>query len=223
MNSPVLQFGQFSRRLAAWFRDVFNERFDRSHVADVAAMAAFVRTRAAYVAQTALYGYLKTRMGTSFRTHFEDEVFSGVIRGSTAKLFASCLSDLAVFAVATAARDTDLSDSELTALARHCFRAAFDAGMADVDAQKVPDEALAAFDARVRATDWTAAAAGETAFAGSVVDLLRFAPVVDEFKKRDGEIVRNSIRFRWRDVREQFRRRVDGAAIAEDWRRICGA
>jgi len=62
------------------------------------------------------------------------------------------------------------------------------------------------------------AAAGEAAFAGSVADLIRFAPVVDEFKMLDGKFVANSIRFRWRDVREQFRRRADAAAIVADWR-----
>jgi hypothetical protein len=38
--------------------------------------------------------------------------------------------------------------------------------------------------------------------------LLRYAPIVDEFKELDREIVRNSIRFRWRDVRAQLRRRL---------------
>lgn len=41
--------------------------------------------------------------------------------------------------------------------------------------------------------------------------------VINEFKELDREIVTNSIRFRWRDVRETCRRRVDGDEIARDW------
>ena len=51
------------------------------------------------------------------------------------------------------------------------------------------------------ATDWAAAAAGEAAFAGSAADLVRVAPVAEEFKALDRPIVRNSMRFRWREVR----------------------
>lgn len=202
------------RRTAA----VFAERLDRGPIADVASMTRFTRTRAAYVAQTSLYGYLKTRMGTSFRRHFEDDEFSVVIRTSAVKLFVSCLGDLTVFAVATAGEEGRLSPDESAALARHGFAAGLDEAITERDADAVPADARAAFEARTAATHWPNAARGETAFAGSAADLLRYAPVVDEFKKLDEEIVTNSIRFRWRDVREQYRKRADGPAICADWR-----
>lgn len=220
MLTPARRGERFRRRLIEVLRAAFGERMRRSGIADVDALSAFLRTRSAYIAQTALYGYLKTRMGTSFRRHFEDEGFADVIHGSTVKLYASCLSDLAVFAAATAARDAALSDEELAALARHCFREAFHAGLAEVAPRHVPEGAADRFDARLRQTDWAEAAVRENAFRGSVGDLLRYAPVVDEFKHADEAIVRNSIRFRWRDVREQLRRRLDAAAVVEDWRRI---
>ena len=43
---------------------------------------------------------------------------------------------------------------------------------------------------------------------------MRFAPVIDEYKALDREIVTNSIRFRWRDARDQLRRRLDAPALA---------
>ena len=206
-------------QIADRLRRLVGDRFDQSQLSTVESLAGFTQTRAAYVAQTALFGYLKTRMGTSFRQHFEDEVFSQVIRDSAAKLFVSCLSDLTVFSVATAGRAAGLSDGDLAGLAGYSFRQALAAGLADAEPGEPAEDIFASFDARVRATDWADMAEGESAFAGSVGDLLRFAPVVDEFKALDGAIVRNSIRFRWRDVREQARRRIDGAAIGDDWRR----
>ncbi len=186
-------------------------RFERHAIDTPDLLADFLRTRSSYVAQTALYGYLKARMGTSYRRYFEDDVFSASIRTASIKLFLSCLSDLTVFAVALAERDGALPAGGAAALAARCFRQAAAGGL--VEAGPVPVEALERFERRVRATDWPAAAEGRHAFAGSEADLVRFAPVIDEYKALDREIVTNSIRFRWRDVRDQIRRRIDAPAL----------
>jgi hypothetical protein len=76
----------------------------------------------------------------------------------------------------------------------------------------IPDEAgpdFAAQTERVRARigncDWACVEDGESAFSASPAALIEWAPVVDEFKKRDDEIVRNSVRFRWIEVRRGLR------------------
>lgn len=187
-------------------------------VASVEDAAWFVRTRAAYVAQTSLYGYLKTRMGTKFRDYFEDELFSAEIRAAASRLFVSCAGDLAIFAAATAARDGRLTPDQAAALATRCFKVALRDALDHADRPSVPADAAEAFAARAARTNWAAAAKGETAFAESVDELIRVAPIVDELKQLDREIVRNSIRFRWRDVREQLRRRMREDALREDLR-----
>ena len=196
----------------------FADRLRPRPVADVEDLAWFVRTRSAYVAQTSLYGYVKTRMGTKFREYFEDEVFSPVLRAAAARLFVSCAADLSVFAAAVAGRDGALAAGEAAALARRCFEAALDEGLGEADGGELPADVRAAFGERVQRTNWIAAERGETAFAGSVDDLVRVAPIADELKELDREIVRNSIRFRWRDVREQLRRRMKEDALRDSWR-----
>ena len=69
-------------------------RFDSSPIANSDQLTDFLQTRSAYVAQTSLYGYLKTRMGTSFRQYFEDDAFSQSIRVAAIKVYESCLADL---------------------------------------------------------------------------------------------------------------------------------
>ena len=49
--------------------------------------------------------------------------------------------------------------------------------------------------------------------------LVRWAPIADKLKKFDSEIVENSVKFAWRDIREQFNKRLDAAAVAADWTR----
>ena len=191
----------------------FRPRFERHKLDTPDALAGFLRSRSSYVAQTALYGYLKTRMGTSYRNYFEDDTFSASIRVAVVKLFLSCLADLTVFAAALSERGGSLPPGGAAALASRCFRQAAERGLADAGAGPVPAETLEAFRLRVEAIDWAAAAEGRRAFAGSEADLIRFAPVIDEYKALDREIVTNSIRFRWRDVRDQLRRRLDAPAM----------
>ena len=182
-------------------------------------LAEFVQTRAAYVTQTSLYGYLKTRMGTRYRVMFEDDVFSRSINFAKWRVYASCLSDLAVFAAATVHERSGLEEEQAAELARFCFEAAVKADFPDAEDPELMAKVPQDFAARLRTTDWSTAGAGENAFEASPVDLIAWAPIADELKELDEEIVINSTRFRWRDVREQLRKRVDAAAIADEWRR----
>jgi hypothetical protein len=198
------------------------ERLFPQPLDSVAALDRFVGQRAAFVAQTSLYGYLKTRMGMKYPRYFEDPGFAGLIRAASVKLFVSAAADLAVHSAAVVGSDGRLDADELAALARHAFDAALRHALAAEDAAEVPLGATEAFAARLRGTDWDAAASGEAAFAGSTADVVRVAPVVDEFKALDRPIVRNSMRFRWREVRRELQRRLNPASVAAEWRRDGG-
>ena len=199
------------------------ERFDRRPIDSVEMLTHFVQTRSAYVAQTALYGYLKTRMGTRYRDLFQDAVFSQSIRQSAMKVFVSSLGDLTVFSVAVAKEHGRLGNDEAAEMARHCFDDAMERVLREEDPALVPRDVAADLHARLAKVRWREAAQGENAFAGSARDLVRFAPVVDEFKELDSEIVTNSIRFRWRDVREQYRKRVDANTLCSSWRQMAAS
>ena len=193
-------------------------RFDRSPLDSADSLGEFVRTRASYVAQTSLFGYLRTRMGTRYRVMFEDEIFSAAIRDAAARVFGSCLSDLLVFTVARVGADGGLDPLEKSEFVRERYADALERALADTDKPEILDEARRALDTRLTAPDWTAAADAAVAFAGSERDLVRFAPVIDDFKETDGAIIMNSIRYRWRDVRRQLEKRLDGPAVCADWR-----
>ena len=90
----------------------------------------------------------------------------------------------------------------------------------DAEADEVRAEIVESFEARIKQTHWPNAAIGENAFTSSPKALLDSAPIADELKEQDVEIVTNSIRFRWRDVREQLRKRIDRDAICAEWHAI---
>ena len=178
---------------------------------------AFVQTRAAYVAQTSLYGYLKTRMGTRYPHMFQDEVFSKSIATAKWQVYGSCLSDLTVFAAGIVGAEHRLEPEEITKLAKHIYSEAVENTFDDAEAEPHRTAALENFDTRCRDIAWADMPVLERAFTKSPVDLIRWAPVVDEFKVEDSEIVINSTRFRWRDIREQLRKRINPEAICRDW------
>jgi hypothetical protein len=47
---------------------------------------------------------------------------------------------------------------------------------------------------------------------------VRCAPVLDELKQLDEEIVRNSVRFRWQQVRRDFARFLDADVLLDSLR-----
>ena len=194
------------------------ERFDRGPIDSVDNLQRFVRTRASYIAQTSLHGYLKTRMGTQFSKFYQDDTFSRSIRIAAIKLFTSCVADLAVFAVANVQAGNRLEAGESVVLCRQLVDTILNDHLEPADFHHLPADIMSNLDARLKGTIWANAAVGEEAFAGSAGDLIRFAPVIDEFKALDEEIVTNSIRFRWVDVRQQLKKRLDPGGVAADWR-----
>ena len=133
----------------------------------VAALERFVGQRAAFVAQTSLYGYLKTRMGTKYPRYFEDPGLLGADQDRLGAAVRELRRRSRVHAAAAAGADGRLGADEQAALARHAFAAALRQALAAEDAASAPPDAEEGFAGRVRATVWAAAAAGEAAFAAA--------------------------------------------------------
>jgi hypothetical protein len=195
------------RKIPERFR-VFLERFRKGSIKDRTELSEFISTRSAYVAQTSLYGYLKTRMGTRFRSMFEDEVFSRSIKDSVEKLFISCAADLTIYSVSILASQNRESVDHLDGKATELYREALVHGLKDHKTQDDLEVHAEAFSIRAQSVTWETAFQDPKIFSKSIGDLIRFAPVVEEFKDLDREIVTNSIRFRWRDIRDQAQRRL---------------
>ena len=80
------------------------------------------------------------------------------------------------------------------------------------------DDAQRNFSARAETAPWPEMAEGEAAFGGSLAALVEWAPVAPELKDRDTEIVKNSMRFRWKAVRDEFGEVLDAPAVMAAWR-----
>ena len=184
-----------------------------SPLTNVDALAEFCLQRASYVAQTTLYGYLRTRAGLQHFNLFTDKKFTAVLKPARTRLVLVCLDDLAVYAAAILPEISSARRAQLAV-------ALFAHGIAALQDEALPPEELSCaqtdFEARSRLIDWAARAApdkGIAAFRKSATALIELAPIVDDLKKYDNEIVTNSMHFKWHGVRTQLRERLDAHAL----------
>ena len=188
-------------------------RRDTAPIDTMVRLDQFVSTRSAFIAQKTLYGYLKTRMGTRYPLMFEDDTFVHSINIAKLNVFAGCLSDLTIHAIAHATRSDIVSDAMRESAARHCFRAGLTENTAEAPKEFSAEQCIGDFDRRLMATDWSGRALRWENFTCSPKALVEWAPIAPELKQFDREIVENSITFAWRDIREQLDKRLDPAAI----------
>lgn len=210
--------GVMGRFADAWsaFAARFRARGNEGPIDTVDKLAEFVVTRAAFVSQKKLYGYVKTRMGTRYVSMFEDETFIASVNIAKMHVFAACLSDLTIFCVARAAALGGLTAEQREGLADDCHRRGIARHADQAPSDDAPGEWTAAFRRRIEEVHWENAAATGEVFEASPKALLRWAPIAPELKKYDAEIVRNSIRFAWNEVRMDFRARLDADALRAD-------
>lgn len=218
MHSETTRTG----RLAHWarglweaLRDYFGSvgRRRDEPVNDRASLRRFLETRASYVAQTSLYGYLRTRAGMIYPQLFDDDAFVRSINIAKWHIWLACLSDLSVYAGGLLARHSPAGTAEVGAVLEELVAAILDdTGIpADADAEfSVHAERVRA---RLAGCDWTAVTDDETPFSASPTALIRWAPIVDSLKELDEGIVRNSVRFRWQEIRRDLRRNLDAEAV----------
>lgn len=185
----------------------------RHPIADPAALQHFLSTRASLVAQSTLYGYLRARSGAQFPELFANETFVQSINIAKWPIWLACLSDLSIFAGGLLARRPSATHHEVAALMNTTVDAVLAAtgvpGEAGPDFSRLADQVRA----RVRQCDWKSVQDDDTPFSESPDALVHWAPVVEEYKALDGKFVRNSVRFRWQDVRRELRRDLAADAV----------
>jgi hypothetical protein len=191
-------------------------RRDTAPIDSIARLQDFVASRSTYVAQKTLFGYVKARMGTRYPRMFEDDTLMASLNIAKVNVFAACLSDLTIYAVATALHNQPLGNDVRRALAQRCYEMSLQRDAGEPTAQFSAQDQIDQFTRRLDDTDWTHHARQPDNFTVSPRALYRWASVADSLKKYDREIIENSIIFAWREIREDYQRRVDGGAISAE-------
>jgi hypothetical protein len=184
-------------------------------IIDLAGLRDFLETRASHVAQTALYGYLRTRAGTRSFELFASDDFAVVMNAAKWNVWLACLSDLAIYAGGLVAGGDHTREEVvgrvMSGIIDDILKGAGMPDGADSHYAGLAD----ALRKRVASCAWSRVQDDETAFSESPAALVHWAPIMPELKQLDEDIVRNSVRFRWQDVRRELRANLDAPALLE--------
>jgi hypothetical protein len=177
-------------------------------------LATFISTRSSHVAQTSLYGYLRTRAGTRFPEMFEHPDILKSINIAKWHIWLACVSDLSMYAGQCMYRSGKLDEAAtrqlLTVALQLLLDETGDPEEAGPDFASARDKVIQ----RITTCDWAQDRDDETLFSQSPDALFYWSPIADELKQRDETIVKNSIRFRWIEIRRSAQQKLDFDALA---------
>ena len=169
------------------------------------------------MSQVTLYTYVRARAGTRFPKLFQNDDFLTSLRIVRWHIYGAAICDLGLFAIAQLKRDAGLSSKiaqELAIVMRNGILKYYDQD--DIDPK---DFAAIGDTGKQCATfaNWEVIADGSAAFQSSSDAVFWVAPIADELKVNDEEIVRNSIHLRWIGVRRDLKELIRPAPILADW------
>ena len=218
-NNPLfslnswIKFGRILRRYTGAGKGVGGD-----DITTPAALGAFIHSRASHVAQTSLYGYMKTRVGTRFPALFDTPAMLASINIAKWHMWLACLSDLAVYSGVLLCRRTDTPAPRIRAIIGQIVAAALAQTGTPAEAGDDFADAAGKLEARIAHAALDQLGDDDSAFTESPAALVYWSPIADELKNRDVEIIRNSVRFRWQEVRRDLRRRLQADVLVGDRR-----
>ena len=191
----------------------------RTSITNQSSLEYYLRSRASHASQTSLFGYLKTRAGTRFPELFKNPDYLVSINIAKWQVWLAALSDLAVFTGGLIHQRSEVSPEMIERLMNDTIEAI-------LAESGIPEEAGPDFEKecektkiRIANCNWAAIKDDESAFTTSPAALIHWAPVIDEFKRTDSEIVMNSIRFRWIEIRRKLRQDLDVESLMQNMQR----
>tara|TARA_B100000989_G_scaffold256585_1_gene205837 strand:- start:345 stop:968 length:624 start_codon:yes stop_codon:yes gene_type:complete len=183
---------------------LFKAFVPKSKIKDLDELENFVQSKSAWVSQVTLYGYLKTRMGTRYVLHFENDEFMRSVNLAKWNIYAVALQDLTFFTFSYLKANLNYQDFDK---AKEIFLKILD----DETSNKMPldiiDNAKKNFDERLQKINWDTYC-NDLPFNLSALSLYEWAPIADELKTLDRKIVLNSVILKWDVVKKEFKERL---------------
>ena len=183
---------------------LFKAFIPKTKIANLDQLEDFIQSKSAWVTQVTLYGYLKTRMGTRYVLHFENDKFMASVNLAKWNIYAVALQDLTFFTFSYLKTNLNYQDIDK---AKEIFLKILD----DETTNKMPldiiEEAKKNFNERLQSINWNTYY-NDLPFNPSALSLYKWAPIDDELKKLDRKIVLNSVILKWDIVKKEFNERI---------------
>ena len=161
----------------------------------------FIQQRSAHVTQTTLYGYLKTRIGVKYTAMVDDEVFSKSINIAKWNIYVTAIADCTFYTFSYLINEKNLKENDCKEIYLDIIGKEKANGLSEEIYLKAETEFLNRYE-KIDFQKYYL----NNPFKESCMALYNWAPIADELKVLDKEIVLNSMRLKWNLKIDEFKK-----------------
>ena len=183
---------------------LFKAFIPKKKISNLEELKDFIQSKSAWVTQVTLYGYLKTRMGTRYVLHFENDEFMKSVNLAKWNIYSVALQDLTFFSFSYLKANLNYQRLDN---AKEVFSKILDNESINKMPLEIIEEAKKNFNERLQKINWDTYY-NDLPFNPSALSLYKWAPIADELKTLDRKIVLNSVILKWDIIKKEFVERV---------------
>jgi len=179
---------------------LFKAFIPKKKIKDMKDLKEFIQKKSAWVSQVTLYSYLKTRMGTRYVLHFDNEELLGSINKAKWNIYSVALQDLTFFSFSYLNVFFNYQEVEN---AKKIYENILDDEISNGMPADIIEKGKKTFHERLQKIDWKTHCSS-LPFNDSALSLYEWAPIADELKTLDRKIVLNSMILKWDNIQKEF-------------------
>ncbi|MDB2358504.1 esterase [Candidatus Pelagibacter bacterium] len=184
---------------------LFKAFIPKKKIKNIDQLENFIQTKSAWVTQVTLYSYLKTRMGTRYVLHFDNDEFMSSLNIAKWNIYSVALQDLTFFTFSYLKVNFNYQD---TNQAKEIFNKILDDEISNKMPLDIIEEAKRTFNERLQNLNWETYYK-DLPFNPSALSLYKWAPIAEELKSLDRKIVLNSMILKWDIIRNEFEKLIE--------------
>jgi len=187
-----------------YFFSLFKAFIPKTKIKTLDELEEFIQTKSAWVSQVTLYSYLKTRMGTRYVLHFDNDEFMKSVNEAKWNIYSVALQDLTFFTFSYLKAHSSFNELDK---AKEIFLKILDDETTNNMPLNIIEDAKKEFDERLIKIDWEKYH-NDRPFNPSALSMYKWAPIADELKTLDRKIVLNSVILKWDVIKKEFKDRI---------------
>ena len=183
-----------------YFFSLFKAFLPKKKIKNINDLESFIQKKSAWVSQVTLYSYLKTRMGTKYVLHFDNEKLLSSINKAKWNIYVIALQDLTFYTLSYLNVFFNYKEMDN---AKKIYDKILDNEILNGMPKDIIIKGKISFDDRLKKIDWKTYY-NSWPFNESALALYEWAPIAEELKTLDRKIVLNSMILKWDNIKEEF-------------------
>ncbi|MDB4846316.1 esterase [Candidatus Pelagibacter sp.] len=200
LNFKDIKLDDFKVYILALFKAILPKK----KIKNIEDLTLFIQKKSAWVSQVTLYNYLKTRMGTKWVLHFDDEKFLSSINKAKWNIYSVALQDLTFYSLSYL---NVFYDYKETSKAKEVYEKILDEEVKNGMPEEVILRAKDQFEERLQKINWKIYYKSWP-FNESALTLYEWAPIAEDLKILDRKIVLNSMILKWDNIKDEFKKLI---------------